>query len=160
VGLLRHGAARAERTGVIPAFASATLVAVRATPPPAEAAGAVNCTSDVFTIDGRAVTVSLCSPAEEALAPRRREGRAAREARETPEPRRLALRETFSSGGESFSRSLPVEFVDGTELSRTIDDIPLDKLGIAKTLHLTIGYRPGTVRLEHALLVPGAIPLR
>jgi hypothetical protein len=144
---------------MIPAFAGATLVAVRATPPP-EVADAITCSGDVFTIDGHAVTISICPPAEEALAPRRREGRPAREARETPEPRRLALRETFSSGGESFSRSLPVELVDGSELSRTIDDVPLDKLGIARTIHLTIGYRLGTVRLEHALLVPGAIPLR
>jgi len=70
------------------------------------------------------------------------------------------LRETFATHDASFTRTVPFEPLAGAELSSTIDDVSLDKLGIARTLHLTIGLKPGTVRLEHALLIPGAIALK
>jgi hypothetical protein len=38
--------------------------------------------------------------------------------------------------------------------------VPLAKLGLARTLHLTVVYTSGSARLEHALLVPGAIALK
>lgn len=106
------------------------------------------CSHDVFTIDGRSVSVSLC--ADDAGM------------RRSPDGRRIivTVAESFATNGPTFERSVPLDFLAGAEFSRTIDDVPLDKLGIARTLHLTIGYRPGTVRLEHALLVPGAVALK
>jgi hypothetical protein len=106
------------------------------------------CSQDVFTIDGRSVSVSLC--ADEAGTHR------------SPDGRRIivTVAESFATSGATFERSVALDFLAGAEFSRTIDDVPLDKLGIARTLHLTIGYRPGTVRLEHALLVPGAVALK
>jgi hypothetical protein len=106
------------------------------------------CSRDTFSIDGRAVNVSLC--ADDAAAHR------------SPDGHRIivTIAESFAAAAASFQRSVTLDFLAGAELSRTIDDVPLDKLGIDRTLHLTIGYRPGTVRLEHALLVPGAIALK
>ena len=72
----------------------------------------------------------------------------------------VTIAETLSSGPTSFTRDVTLDFLAGAEVSRTIDDVPLAKLGMERTLHLTIGYRSDSIRLEHALLVPGAIPLK
>ena len=60
----------------------------------------------------------------------------------------------------SLRREVALDYFAGADYSRAIDDAPLQRFGIAKTLHMTIGYKPGSVRLEHALLVPGAIALK
>jgi hypothetical protein len=106
------------------------------------------CSRDTLTVDGSPVEVTLCVPP--APAARKGEGK----------PVSVSVSETFASGGTSFSRSVALDFLEGAETSRTIDDVPLHKLGIGKSLHLTIAYRAGTVRLEHAMLVPGAISLK
>ena len=62
--------------------------------------------------------------------------------------------------GTSFSRTVTFDALAGSDYSRTIDDLPLARVGIEKSLHLTIRYKLGSVRLEHALLVPGAIALK
>jgi hypothetical protein len=105
------------------------------------------CSHDTLAVDGSPVEVTLCVPAPAA---RRGEGK----------PVSVSVSETFAAGGSSFTRSVALDFLDGAETSRTIDDAPLHKLGIGKSLHLTIAYRAGTVRLEHAMLVPGAISLK
>jgi|HubBroStandDraft_6_1064221.scaffolds.fasta_scaffold418791_2 hypothetical protein len=145
-------------------IAHAVTLALRApapvpTPvPPTEAPGPQSCSDDTFQIEGHAVRVSICAPVALPAPAAPPKGRGERESRDVRP--QLALQESFSSGGASFSRSLPVEIVEGSDRSRALDDVPLDKLGISKTLHLTIGFRLGSVQLEHALLVPGAIPLR
>jgi hypothetical protein len=107
------------------------------------AAAAPACSSDAFTIDGSSLTVSLCA---------------------APDVRGQStahVTETLSVRGQApYVRDVTLELVAGTESSRTIDDAPLQRLGLARTLHLTIAYRNGSVRLEHALLVPGAIALK
>jgi hypothetical protein len=113
--------------------------------PPGAPAG---CSSDAFTIDAAPVAVRIC------LAP------VAPESAPAGKPSSVALDETLSSHGTTFSRRVALEFFSGGDYSRTIDDVPLERFGIARTLHLTIGYKPGSVRLEHALLVPGAIALK
>jgi hypothetical protein len=45
-------------------------------------------------------------------------------------------------------------------VSRTIDDVSLARLGIARTLHMTIAYKLGSAKLERALLIPGALVLK
>jgi hypothetical protein len=106
------------------------------------------CAHDVLRVDGTPVDVLLCAPS--AAAPRKAEGR----------PVEVSVAETFTANGSSFSRTVSLEFLEGPQTSRTIDDVALDKLGIPKALHLTIGYRGGVMRLEHAMLVPGAISLK
>jgi hypothetical protein len=101
------------------------------------------CSSDAFSIDGSSLTVTLCAPQDA-------KGQSSAHVTET-----LSIK-----GQPAYVRDVLLELVAGTESSRTIDDAPLQKLGLARTLHLTIAYRNGTVRLEHALLVPGAIALK
>jgi hypothetical protein len=101
------------------------------------------CSSDAFTIDGSSLSVSLCAPPDA-------KGRSTARVTET-----LSVR-----GQAPYVRDVTLELVAGTDSSRTIDDVPLERLGFARTLHLTIAYRNGSVRLEHALLVPGAIALK
>jgi hypothetical protein len=45
-------------------------------------------------------------------------------------------------------------------VSRGVDDVPLNPLGLSSTLHLTLTYADGKVSVEHALLLPGAVPLK
>jgi hypothetical protein len=106
------------------------------------------CSNDTFPIDGRPVAVALC--AVEGSAHRSTDGHRIV----------VTIAETLSSGPTSFTRDVTLDFLAGAEVSRTIDDVPLAKLGMERTLHLTIGYRSDSIRLEHALLVPGAIPLK
>ncbi|MDP9024493.1 MAG: hypothetical protein M3N13_03840 [Candidatus Eremiobacteraeota bacterium] len=102
----------------------------------APAAAANGCSTDTFSIEGRSVGIELCAA-------------------------RTSLVETLSAPGqESYVRRLALDADGGGEGGRTIDDVALSRLGIAKTLHLTIAYKPGHVRLEHALLVPGALSLK
>jgi hypothetical protein len=104
------------------------------------------CSHDTLTVDGTPIAVTLCA---------------------TPQPPRDAGRsipvtvdESFRTSRAGFTRSALLEFLAGSDVSRTIDDVPLAPLGITKTLHLTLSYRGGLVRIEHALLLPGAIPLK
>jgi hypothetical protein len=131
---------------MIATLAGVSLAGILAAVTPT-AVPAAPCSSDTFGIDGHAVLVRICAPAPGAVG-------------EKGKPAPVQLRETFSTGGTSFERTVSLHSVDGAASSRTIDDVPLDKLGIAKTLHLTIGYKPGGVTLERALLVPGAVPLK
>jgi hypothetical protein len=109
---------------------------------PARAA-APACSSDAFVVDGTPLTVEICAPSE------------------GPVGAKLTLTERFTAKGQTpFERPLVIDVLAKAETSRTIDDVPLAKLGLAKTLHLTVVYRPGSARLEHALLIPGAIALK
>jgi hypothetical protein len=107
------------------------------------------CSSDAFVVDGRPVSVALCLA--DTMVPKR-----SADGKRTI----VTVNERLLSNELSFSRDVSLDFLTGPELSRTIDDLPLDKVGITKQLHLTIGYHTGSVRLEHALLIPGAIALK
>ncbi len=45
-------------------------------------------------------------------------------------------------------------------VARAIDDVPLGRSVLPYTLHLTLAYRDGQIAVEHALLLPGARPLK
>lgn len=128
-------ASSALATGLV-AFAGAAL--------PASAAS--GCSSDVFLVKGTSLAVELCAPP---AAPR------------TGGKNPVTIVETLAAKGQpSLTRKVALDAALGDETSRTIDDAPLQTLGIAGTLHMTIAYKGGAVRLEHALLVPGAIALK
>jgi len=114
----------------------------------AAAAAPDACSSDTFAIDTSQVTVRICAGAPAAKAPA------------TPRSGAATLLETFSTHDASFSQSTDVEYLPGAEISRTIDDVSLARLGIPKTLHMTIAFKPGSAKLEHALLIPGAVVLK
>jgi hypothetical protein len=98
------------------------------------------CTSDALTVDGKSLDATFCVSG--------------------PPARQVVVNETFALGTQSFSRPLSVEVVAGANVTRTIDEVPLEPFGSTKQLHLTIAYQGGTATLEHALLLPGAVVLK
>ncbi len=71
------------------------------------------------------------------------------------------VQETLSAKDHApLARSISYTRLPSEATARTIDDVPLQALGIQKTLHLTLAITDGTPRLEHALLIPGAIVLK
>jgi hypothetical protein len=125
------------------AFALLALssVLLAAAPPATSAPG--GCSSDVFSIDGSSVAVGLCTTSDEKAGAK------------------TIVTETLSVKGQPpFVRDVPLDRVPGADTSRAIDDVSLVRLGLARTLHVTIAVKNGIVRLEHALLVPGAIALK
>ena len=110
----------------------------------APASAAAGCSSDAFTVSGSPLSVEICAP------PGRPIGKAP-----------VLATETLTTRGQPpLVRKVALDVISATDASHTIDDAPLQSLGIAGTLHMTIGYKAGNVRLEHALLVPGAVALK
>jgi hypothetical protein len=125
------------------ALFAGTGAAPAATPP---------CSSDAFSIDGSSVAVVVCVTVAAPAA-------AHRDSSVKPPP--AFLEETLTVKGEPpLVRSLALDAAPTDDASRSIDDVPLAKLGLARTLHLTIVVRNAGVRLEHVLLVPGAVTLK
>jgi hypothetical protein len=109
----------------------------------AAAAGAQpadRCSHDTFTIGGQRVAVNVCAP----LAPS--EGA-------------VPVRETVT-GASTITQATTIQILSGAAVSRGVDDVPLNPLGLSSTLHLTLTYADGKVSVEHALLLPGAVPLK
>jgi hypothetical protein len=103
------------------------------------AAAAPECAHDTFTIGGTPVAVNACAaPARKGAVP-------------------VALALTGPKG--SVQSNASIELIDGG-VSRAIDDVDLAGMGLGYTLHLTLAYRGGAVTIEHALLLPGAVPLK
>ncbi len=125
------------------ALGVAAVVAVRTAAPAA-------CSSDAFTVDGKALAVSICT-LERVTGVR---GKPSAGDAGT-------LQETVSAKGHApLRRTAAYSRLSNDATARTIDDVPLQSLGIPKTLHVTLAVRGGNVRLEHALLVPGAVVLK
>ena len=99
------------------------------------------CTRDVLRLNAAAVTAAFCIPAGGG-------------------PPSVAVVQTFVSGGRTLARTTTFPVVAGAAVSRTIDDVDLTPLGLRGTLHMTLVYRRGSVELEHALALPGAIPVK
>ncbi len=112
---------------------------------PISAPAAPGCSDDAFVVKGTPLSVELCAPT------------GARASAKAP----VTITETITAKGQpSLVRKVPLDGALGDEASHTIDDAPLQSLGIAGTLHMTLAYKGGAVHLEHALLVPGAIALK
>ena len=122
------------RTFVI---AAALLIAGLA---PAVAQPAQRCSTESFPVGGQAVAVTVCAGA--------------------PDGRAVPVAETFKTASGSFSHSTSIEVLPGAAVSRSVDDVALGPLGLNYTMHLTLAYAGGAARIEHVLLLPGAIPLK
>lgn len=72
----------------------------------------------------------------------------------------VPVAESYTATGGSFSRSAKLRFVTGEGPSRVLENVDLDKLGLTGTLHLTLVYAGGEVRVENAMLTPGAIIIK
>lgn len=123
----------------------ASLLALVLLPQPAAATDP--CTHRSVSIEGMPVEITLCATAQ-------RPGASA--AGKTVE---ITVSEEFKGPKGAFSRSASLEFLGGVAVSRTIDDVPIERLGVPRTLHMTLSLRGGTVTLEHAMLLPGAVPI-
>ncbi|MBV8601535.1 MAG: hypothetical protein JO359_08235 [Candidatus Eremiobacteraeota bacterium] len=111
----------------------------------ASAAGGDRCSVDNLPIDGQRVAATFCVVDAVAAGPNK--------------PVRVTVSESLVGPGGNLSRTSSLDFV-ADDPARAIDDIPLAVLGIKKTLHSTFLYSGGTVKLEHALLVPGAVTVK
>ncbi|MDQ2908606.1 MAG: hypothetical protein M3R44_04560 [Candidatus Eremiobacteraeota bacterium] len=128
---------------LVAAAAAAVLVAGP------HAAGAA-CSAEAFKVDRTELTVSVCTV----------EHRAAAHAK-VAAPAAGVLQETLAVKNHApIIRTVDYSRLTSEETARTIDDVPLQPLGITKTLHLTLAIRGGAARVEHALLIPGAVVLK
>jgi hypothetical protein len=98
------------------------------------------CSTDAFPIGGQSVSVTVCAAPADGSS--------------------TALTETVKSGAKSFSHATSIDVLPGAAVSRSVDDLSLAPLGLAYTLHLTLAYRGSAASIEHALLLPGAVPLK
>ena len=121
------------------------VVALLATPP--SVAGAQeHCSRETLTVRGTPVTIGYCI---------------------TGEPSRLAgggialnVQSTYSAAGGSFSQQGSMSFIDGDAPSRVLQSVELGQLGLQGTLHLTLIYSKRLVRIESAMLTPGAVTIK
>lgn len=99
------------------------------------------CSHDTFPVAGQSVVVTACAGAPDS-------------------GKTVAVTETFKGTAASFTHSTSIQVLAGASASRAVDDIALAPLGLQYTLHLTLAYRDAAVIVEHALLLPGAVPLK
>jgi hypothetical protein len=110
------------------------------------AAAGNGCTQETLVVRGTPVTIGYCvngaprsTNADELLVP---------------------VAASYGAPGGSFSASRELHFVAGEGVSRVIENLDLARLGLTGTLHLTLAYSGGLVRIEGALLTPGAITIK
>jgi hypothetical protein len=108
--------------------------------------GAPPCTQETLTVERTPVTIGYCVTAS----PR------ANGAEEVVVP----VTATYSAPGGTLRRATELHFIAGERVSRVLQSLDLTKLGLSGTLHLTLAYSGGLVRLEGALLTPGAITIK
>lgn len=104
------------------------------------------CTRETLTVRGTPVTAAYCVSA---MGP-------ATAGRDLP----VHVSETYSTAKGSFSQEALLHFIAGEDASRVIEDVSLERLGLEGTLHLTLLLHTGKVRIEGAMLTPGAITIK
>ena len=67
---------------------------------------------------------------------------------------------TYSSATGSFNRASTMRFVTGEGPARVLENVDLAGIGLGGTLHLTLAYDNGLVKIENAMLTPGAITIK
>ena len=120
---------------------AATLALLAMSTVSAPAQPAQRCSHETFPVAGQAVTVTVCAGAPDS-------------------GKTVAVTETFKNAVTSFQHTASIDVLPGAQASRAVDDVALTPLGLPYTLHLTLAYRDAAVSIEHALLLPGAVPLK
>jgi hypothetical protein len=123
---------------------SSVVAAVLLAAIPMAATAQAHCSRETLTVRGTPVTISYCPSAPAAAGP------------EVSVP----VEGTFSSPSGSFSRASTLKFVSGEGPARVVQNVDLAALGLTGTLHLTLVYASGEVRVESAMLTPGAIIIK
>jgi len=104
------------------------------------------CTREALPVSGTTLTVGYCVVVENSAPP----------GHDLP----VQVTESYSTARGSFTQASTLQFISGETASRVIEDVVLTKVGLPGTLHLTLVYRGGLVRVESALLTPGAITIK
>ncbi|HMF28533.1 MAG TPA: hypothetical protein VKE42_07160 [Candidatus Cybelea sp.] len=104
------------------------------------------CTQETLSVQGTPVSIGYCVSA----APR------ANGASELIVP----VWATYSAPGGTLRRTSELHFISGERVSRVLESLDLTRVGLTGTLHLTLAYSRGAVRVEGALLTPGAITIK
>ena len=108
---------------------------------PALAQPVQRCSHEAFAVGGQSVVVTVCAGAPNG-------------------GKTVAVAENFKNASTPFNHTTSIEVLPGAAASRAVDDVSLAPLGLQYTLHLTLAYREAGVIIEHALLLPGAVPLK
>ena len=103
------------------------------------------CTHEVLNVQGTPLTASICVI---------QSGPAA--GHELP----VAVDETYSTARGAVNRTATLRFIAAEPSSRVIEDVELARLGLTGTLHLTLLLHAGLVRVDAALLTPGAVTIK
>lgn len=120
---------------------AAVLALFAASIAPALAQPAQRCSHETFPVGGQSVTITVCAGAPDG-------------------GKTVAVTETFKNAATSFNHMTSIEVLPGAAASRAVDDVALTPLGLNYTIHLTLVHREASVAIEHALLLPGAVPLK
>jgi len=107
---------------------------------------ASRCTHDTLAIRGESLAVTYCVTSVAHAS--------------AGDELRVGVLETYSAPHGTISQPVTLAFIAGEATSRVIEDLPLERLGMTGTLHLTLGLRGGLVRIESAILTPGAITIK
>jgi hypothetical protein len=125
---------------VLPAAAALTLSKS------AQAQPAGRCTRETLNVRGTPLTVAYCIVSMGTASP----------GRELP----VRVNASYATARGSWSQDLALQFIDGEDPSRVIQDLALDHVGLQGTLHLTLVLRGGAVRVDSAMLTPGAVTIK
>jgi hypothetical protein len=113
---------------------------------PVTAAAQGQCSRETLKVPGAPVTVSYCvvgtvapGAGDELLVP---------------------ISESYAAPGGSYQDTATLHFLAGEPASRQMASVDMTRLGSTGTLHLTLVYHGGQVRVESAILTPGAITVK
>ena len=120
---------------IVTALAMLMPSAVRANAP---------CSTRTLTVTGKAVTISFCPQSVS----RNDNGEII-----------VHAQEQVNASGTSVVNARVFAFLAGEQTSRAIEILPLNGVGIAGKLHLSLAYHDGEITIESAVLTPGAIPV-
>lgn len=104
------------------------------------------CTHETLEVRGTPLTASYCVESVGPAAP----------GRDLP----VKVSQSYSTPHGSWSQDTTFTFIAGEDSSRVIQDLPLDHVGLQGTLHLTLVLHAGTVRIDSAMLTPGAVTIK
>ena len=124
----------------------ALLALLTAASLPAAAVAQQHCSQEVLKVRGTPVTIGYCVTGNP-----RNDG-----AGEVVVP----VAATYSAPAASFGQQRDLRFIAGERNSRILESLNLDRLGMTGVLHLTLLYTGEVVRVEGALLTPGAITIK
>jgi hypothetical protein len=112
----------------------------------AQAQTSGRCTHETLTVRGIPLSVSYCITGSATAQP----------GHDLP----IHVAESYSTAHGTVNQSATLRFIAGEDSSRVMEDLPLGRLGLQGTLHLTLLLRGGEIRVDSAMLTPGAITVK